>query len=101
MTTRYRLTPRAAADLDLIADYTRRRWGRSQMITYLKALTDRFGWLAENPKIGRVRPGLLAELRSFREGSHIIFYRESETGIEIIGVPHMSMDVDACFRDER
>ena len=101
MTKRYRLTPRAAADLDHIADYTRRKWGRSQMVTYLTALVDRCTWLVEHPKIGRTRPELLAEIRSFREGSHIIFYRESETGIEIIGVPHMSMDIDAYFRDER
>ena len=101
MTKRYRLTPRAATDLDLIADYTRRKWGRSQMITYLRALIDRFDWLAEHPKIGKARPELLAEVRSFREGSHIIFYRESATGIEIIGVPHMSMDIDTYFRDER
>ena len=71
------------------------------MITYLRALTDRFDWLVEHPKIGRARAELLAEIRSFREGSHIIFYRESETGIEIIGVPHMSMDIDTYFREER
>lgn len=101
MTKRYRLTPRAESDLNRIADYTRNRWGRPQMVTYLTALVDRFTWLAEHPKIGRARPELLAEIRSFREGSHIIFYRESETGIEIIGVPHMSMDIDTYFRDER
>ena len=71
------------------------------MVTYLTTLVDRFEWLAENPRIGRARPELLAELRSFREGSHIISCRERETGIEIIGVPHMSMDIDTCFQDER
>ena len=100
MTTPYRLTPRAETDLNHIAVYTRRIWGRRQMITYLTALIDRFVWLAANPKIGQPRPEILPELRSFREGSHIVFYREREGIIEIIGVPHMSMDVDAYFQNE-
>ena len=101
MTKRCRLTPRAVTDLNHIADFTRRKWGRPQMVTYLTALVDRFEWLAENPRIGRARPELLAELRSFREGSHVIFYREREAVIEIVGVPHMSIDIDTYFQDER
>ena len=66
MTARYRVTPRAAADLNRIATYTLRNWGRRQTTAYLKALSDRFGWLAEHPEIGRARPEILPELRSFR-----------------------------------
>ncbi|MEL6208286.1 MAG: hypothetical protein AAFR47_23755 [Pseudomonadota bacterium] len=36
-------------------------------------------------------------LRSWREGSHIIFYRIAEDRIQIIGVPHQSMDLDGMF----
>ena len=99
MTARYRVTPRAAADLSRIATYTLRNRGR-QTNAYVKALNDRFGWLAEYPEIGRARPEILPELRSFREGSHIVFYRTRGTVIEIIGVPHVSMDVDSCFENE-
>ena len=100
MTAPIRLTPRAAADLNHIAVYSLRKWGRRQTTAYLKALNDRFAWLAEYPDIGRVRPEILPELRSFREGSHIIFYRTRGTAIEIIGVPHMSMDIDSYFGSE-
>ena len=100
MTTPYRVTPRAAADLNHIAVYSLRKWGRRQTIAYLEALNDRFAWLAEYPDIGRARPEILPELRSFREGSHIIFYRARGTIIEIIGVPHMSMDIDSYFENE-
>ncbi len=99
MTAPFRLTPRAAADLNHIAGYTLRRWGRRQTTAYLMALSDRFAWLAEYPDIGRARPEILPELRSFREGSHIIFYRPRGTIVEIIGVPHMSMDIDSYFED--
>ena len=100
MTAPFRLTPRAAADLNRIAAYSLRNWGRRQTIAYLKALNDRFVWLAEYPEVGRARPEVLPELRSFREGSHIIFYRARKTVIEIIGVPHMSMDIDSYFEGE-
>ena len=100
MTAPFRVTPRAAADLNHIAVYTLRNWGRRQATAYLKALNDRFVWLAEYPDIGRARPEILPELRSFREGSHIIFYRARGTSIEIIGVPHMSMDIDSYFEGE-
>ena len=100
MTARYRVTPRAAADLNRIATYTLRSWGRRQTTVYLKALSDRFGWLAEHPEIGRARPEILPDLRSFREGSHIVFYRARGTVIEIVGVLHVSMDVDSYFENE-
>ena len=100
MTAPFRVTPRAAADLNHIAVYTLRNWGRRQATAYLKALSDRFVWLAEYPDIGRARPEILPELRSFREGSHIIFYRARGMTIEIIGVPHMSMDIDSYFEGE-
>ena len=100
MTAPFRLTPRAAADLNRIAVYTLRKWGRRQTTTYLQALNDRFAWLAEFPEIGRARPEILPELRSFRQGSHIIFYRARETVIEIIGVPRMSMDIDSWFESD-
>ena len=99
MTARFRLTPRAAADLNRIAAYTIRKWGRRQATAYLTAMNDRFAWLAEYPEVGRARPEILPELRSFREGSHIIFYRIRNQGIEIIGVPHMGMDIDSFFED--
>ena len=101
MTAPYRVTPRAAADLNDIAVYSLRKWGQQQTTAYLTALNDRFVWLGEYPDIGRARPEILRDLRSFREGSHIIFYRTRGTAIEIIGVPHASMDIDSYFESER
>ena len=100
MTAPFRVTPRAAADLNDIAVYTLRIWGRRQATAYLKALNDRFVWRADYPDIGRARSEILPELRSFREGSPVIFYRERDTVVEIIGVPHMSMDMDSYFESD-
>lgn len=95
--TRFRITPRAARDLDEIALWTLRTWGVSRMESCLRGLNDRFLWLAENPKSGRELGDIGSGYRSFPEGRHLIFYIIVSDGIAIIGVPHQSMDVAAHF----
>lgn len=92
MTSEFRLTPRAAADLDEIANYTMDEWGPAQMGAYLRSLNKRFEWLAQNPLAGRERNDVNPGYRSFPEGSHIIFYIVSDEYVDIIGIPHKSMD---------
>lgn len=93
----YRLTPRALADLDAIAEYSLRRWGRARTGGYLSALTDRMAWLAASPGLGRRRDEIAPGYRCFPEGSHQIFYIEAEDHISIIGVLHRSMDPEIRF----
>jgi len=42
--------------------------------------------LAENPTIGRARPELAADLRSFPVGNYVLFYRPMPDGIDLIRV---------------
>lgn len=93
MTARYRLTPRAAKDVDHIAAYTLKQWGSAKMAEYLRTLHQRFEWLASNPFAGRERNDVHPGYRSFPEGSHVIFYLVSDEYVDIIGVPHQSMDL--------
>lgn len=93
----YRLTPRALADLDAIADYSLERWGREQTERYLNGLTARMALLAETPSLGRDRSDVAGGYRSFPEGRHLVFYVEIETGIAVLGVPHATMDMTAHF----
>ena len=95
MTPSFRLTPRAADDLKAIADYTLSNWGPDQMARYIQALLDRIAWLADNPELGRRRPEFGTGLRSYREGSHLIFYRQRKGRTEVIAIPHQAMDLDA------
>lgn len=88
----YRLTPRALADLDAIAEYTLDRWGRAQAETYLTALTARMAWLAESPGRGQRRDDIAPGYRCFREGRHLVFYVVTGAEVSIIGVPHTAMD---------
>ena len=93
MTCRFRLTPRAAVDLDTIAVYTIETWGLAQMEEYLLSLNTKFEWLAENPLAGRERNDVHPGYRSYPAGSHIIFYIVSDDSVDIIGIPHKSMDI--------
>jgi toxin ParE1/3/4 len=94
---RFRLTPPAERDLESIADFTVSRWGRAQAIKYVAALQARFQWLADNPLLGRDRSEVVEGYRSFRQGSHLIFYKVTGDEIVILGVPHASMDIEGYF----
>ncbi len=59
----------------------------------LRRIDSRLEMLARNNLVGRPRPYLEANLRSFPEGNHIIFYRPTEDGIDLIRVLHSARDI--------
>jgi toxin ParE1/3/4 len=87
------LRPAARADLQEIARYTERTWGRRQRDLYLTAIDVKLDALAADPKIGASRDALRAGYRSSRVGAHIVFYREVPEGIEVVRILHERMDV--------
>lgn len=50
--------------------------------------------LARNPAIGRARPELRPDLRSFPYGAYIILYRAVDDGVEIVRVVHAARNLD-------
>ncbi len=93
MSAAFRLTPKAVADLDAIANYTIATWGEDQLEDYLRSLNSRFEWLAGNPLAGRERYDVHPGYRCFPQGSHVIFYMVNNGHVDIIGIPHKSMDI--------
>jgi len=93
----WRLTLRALEDLDAIADYTIEKWSDNQLGSYMGLLTESFERLSENPSLGRERPDIHPGYRSFPVESHIVFYIEDGNFVNIIGIPHKSMDVGSLF----
>lgn len=53
--------------------------------------------LASSPSIGRAREELARGIRSFPVGSHVIFYRVSKSGIEVVRVLSGYRDIEALF----
>ena len=90
----YLLSAIARQDIISIRDYTMDTWGEEQVSTYLSQLEQRFEWLTQNPRSGKKRDDVKEGYRSFQEGRHVIFYRISEVGIEVIGIPHQSEDIE-------
>lgn len=89
---RYRLSPRALADLEDIWSYTAARWSPEQAESYHAAIIAAFEGLAAGRKQGRpvdARAGYL----KYPVGSHLVFYRLSEVGIDVMRLLHQRMDV--------
>ena len=91
--TDYRLSRRAAMDLEAIAEFTIERFGIERARRYKNELKVCFADLAENPQLGRRAEQLAKGLRRFEHQSHIIFYKPEDDGILIVRLLHNRMNV--------
>lgn len=91
------LAPRARRDLDDIAAYTEREWGRARRNTYLSNLIETLDHLRISPDLGQNRDDIRPELHSFPCGKHIIFYRHSNGKLEVIRILHQAMEQENYF----
>lgn len=88
----YRLTRRAAADLDAVFEYTAERFGLVQARSYFQGLHACCERLANSPRRGRSAESLAPGLRRYEFRSHVVFYLEESDGIVIVRVLHERMD---------
>jgi len=93
----YSLRQQAQDDLESIWLYSYQEWGSEQADKYIRSLLSRFTWLSENPQLGKQRAEIKPDYYCFPEGMHLIFYKITQDGIDIIGIPHQSMDFIAHF----
>lgn len=68
---------------------------------WVDRLDEQFRLLATQPLMGRTRPELEQELRSFPFGRYVIFYAPLADGIDVIRVLHGARDIDALFDDRQ
>jgi len=97
MTSTYSIRALARTDLEEIWLFTFEEWGLEQADTYLNSLFSRFEWLSRNPYTGKDREDIKNGYYCFPEGMHLVFYTMTESGIDIIGIPHQNMDVVSHF----
>ncbi len=89
----YRLSRLAVTDLERIWFWTERRWSAEQAESYHASLISAFEGLSCDRKKGRavdVRDGYY----KYAVGSHVVFYRLSAAGIDVIRILHQRMDVE-------
>ena len=86
-----KLSRKAKADLDQIAEYTTRTHGRAQCSLYVNELEDCFEHLAEHPGLGHHCDHVSPGLRQWDQGRHAVFYRERPSGVRIVRILHDRM----------
>lgn len=88
----YRLTERAADDLNAIHEYTAINFGLEQARGYLTGLHNRFEELAKRPALGRSAERFAPGLRRYPCRSHAVFYVPEDEGVLIVRILHESME---------
>jgi toxin ParE1/3/4 len=91
--------PRALADLVeiwvYIADDSPERAD-----AFVDLVDSKFQALSRRPGLGRCRPELAPDIRSFTVGRYVVFYLPLSRGIEVVRVLHGSRDIDSIFEHE-
>jgi toxin ParE1/3/4 len=90
----YVLSPRAKADLDDIWDYTERNWGAEQAKAYIRLIGAAIQTLAASPARGKACDHIREGYRKYPAGSHVVFFRLTDGGINVVRILHPRMDFD-------
>jgi toxin ParE1/3/4 len=64
---------------------------------FVQMLDERLMHLATNPLIGRPRPELATNIRSYPVSPLIVFYIAAEDGIQIVRILHSSRDIKSAM----
>ncbi|MCI0599921.1 MAG: type II toxin-antitoxin system RelE/ParE family toxin [Beijerinckiaceae bacterium] len=92
--TRFVLSPRVQADLDEIWDYTAIHWGSGQAENYVRQLETAIKSAAAASRLGQPCDDIRTGYRKYPAGSHVVFFRLTSTGIDVIRILHSHMDFD-------
>lgn len=94
----YRLSALAERDLEEIWSYVAEDASPATADRLIDTIIDRFELLAEQPRVGRLRPEFGTGVRSFAVESHVIYYRHEED-VLIARVLHGRRDQAAAWSE--
>lgn len=92
----YRLSTLAEQDLDEIWSYVAEDASPATADRLIDAIIDRFELLAEQPRMGRLRPEFGEGVRSFTVENYVIYYRH-ERDVVVARVLHGRRDQIAAW----
>ena len=92
--SRYVVSPRAQQDLGEIWDYTAKRWGIDQAEAYIRLIQHAIETVADDSRKGRPCDEVRVGYRTYPVGSHMIMYREEDSGIDVVRVLHSRMNFE-------
>ena len=87
----YRLSPKAKDDMEAVWLYSLTEWGADQTECYIDDLTQAFDFLANSPKAGIASDNIRQGYRRYHVIRHVVYFRETAYGIEIVRVLHDRM----------
>lgn len=94
----YRLSRKAASDIEDIYSYTIEQHGLASARKYLNGLHSCFELLVEYPMLGRRADQIAPGVRRHEFQAHIVFYVQQEASVRIARVLHARMDVPRRYR---
>lgn len=94
----YRLSSRAERDLDEVWLYVAEDASPTTADRLIDEIVDRFDLLAEQPRMGRLRPEFGPGVRSISVENHVIYYRD-DGQVQIARVLHGRRDQAAAGSD--
>jgi toxin ParE1/3/4 len=89
----YRLSPLAETDLEEIWLYTFKNWSMEQADSYHRSFVETFECLAKGTKRGRPA-GVLPDFQKYLCGSHVIYFLDHTSTLDIIRVLHQRQDAE-------
>jgi toxin ParE1/3/4 len=92
--TAYVLSPRAQSDIEDIWDYTAGHWNARQAEIYIRQIHHAIETVAAEPKLGRSCDDIRKGYRKYPAGSHVLFFRMTADGIDVVRVLHNRMDFE-------
>ncbi len=95
--SRFVLSPLAQGDLNAIWDYTVDHWGSEQAEQYIRLIARAIEAVAEAPKRGKACGHIRQGYRKYPAGSHVIFYKTGQNGIDVVRILHSRMDFERHF----
>ena len=87
----YRLSPKAREDMEAVWLYSLTQWGAAQTERYIDDLIEAFVFLAQSPQAGTACEHIRTGYRKYPVIRHVVYYRETGRGIEVIRVLHDRM----------
>ena len=88
------LSPRAQADLDAIWNHSESHGDRQKAERYIRQIWKDLEVVAAQPMIGRDCREVRVGYRKYRSGCHLLFYRLTTQGIDLVRILHERMDFE-------
>jgi|LakMenEpi03Aug12_release.lakeMendotaPanAssembly.Ray.scaffolds.fasta_scaffold2006414_1 toxin ParE1/3/4 len=96
----YRISEKAALDLEEIWLYTFENWSEKQADRYFDLIMDEIEYLSTHVEAGKSISNIIEGYRVSKVKSHLVFYKEStDTVIEVIRILHERMDIENRLKE--